>query len=140
MTPGAIEGFSDGPIDCFRKCQDYAMKRKPKNTERILTLGILVFLIGVNAGWYALSKHSGSLIALIFYSVIFFLYWRMSDFRAVMMAGLIGFGVHLYEWVGLGTSTFQGLDTLLFYLNLVLPIPLAYLGYRAYRESRKVEV
>ena len=115
------------------------MKRNPNKTDWILTLGILVFLIGVNVGWYLFSKGSGTLIALIFYSAILFLYWRMSDFRAVMLAGLIGFGVHLYEWVVLGISTFEGLETLLFYLNLVFPIPLAYLGYRAYRESRESE-
>jgi len=115
------------------------MKRPPKKTDWKLTLGILVFLIGINAGWYVFSKGSGTLIALIFYSVIFFLYWRMYDFRAVMLAGLMGFGTHLYELIFLDTGGFQALDTLLFYLNLILPIPLAYLGYRAYQENRKGE-
>jgi len=112
------------------------MRRYPYKSDHALILGILIILIGLNAAWYIFSKQSGSLVALIFYSIIFFLCWRMLDFRAVIIAGLIGFGVHLYELVFLGLTAFQLLDTLLFYLNLVLPIPLAYFSYRAYRESR----
>jgi hypothetical protein len=120
----------------YRKRQDGSMRRYPYKFDQVLPLGILIILIGVNAAWYVFSKQSGSLVALIFYSVIFFLCWRMLDFRAVIIAGSIGFGVHLYEWVFLDFSEFQLPDTLLFYLNLVLPIPLAYFGYRLYRANR----
>jgi hypothetical protein len=112
------------------------MRRYPYKLDQVITLGILMILIGVNATWYVFSKQSGSLVALIFYLVIFFLCWRMSDFRAVIIAGWIGFGVHLYEWIFLDFSEFQLLDTLLFYCNLVLPVPLAYFGYRLYRIKR----
>jgi hypothetical protein len=112
------------------------MRRYPYKFNLVLTLGILIILIAVNATWVVFSKQSGSLVALIFYSVIFFLCWRMLDFRAVIIAGLIGFGVHVCEWVFLDFSEFQSLDTLLFYVNLVLPIPLAYFGYRLYRANR----
>jgi hypothetical protein len=112
------------------------MRRFPKGLNRVLTLGILIILIGLNAAWYLLSKQSGSFVALIFYSAILFLCWRMLDYRAGITAGVIGFGVHLYELIFLGVSAFQLIDTVIFYLNLVLPIPLAYISYQAYRESR----
>ena len=113
------------------------MRRFSYKLNQALALATLIILVGVNAAWYVISKQSGSLVALIFYSIIFFLCWRMLDFRAVIIAGLIGFGVHLYELVFLDFSAFQLLDTLLLYLNLVLPIPLAYFGYRAYQLIRK---
>jgi hypothetical protein len=112
------------------------MRRSPNKSDRALIIGILVALIGLNAAWYIFSKHSGTLLALIFYSIILFLCWRMLDFRAVIIAGLVGFGVHLFELVFLDLTAFQLLDTIIFYLNLVLPIPLAYFGYRANRVSR----
>lgn len=60
----------------------------------------------------------------------------MADYRAVITAGVVGFGFHLFELIFLGISDFQGLELLFFYLNLVLPIPLAYFGYRVLREGR----
>ena len=105
------------------------MRRYPYTLDQALTLGILIILIGVNVAWFVISKQSGSLVAMIFYSIIFFLCWLMLDFRAVIIAGLIGFGIHLFELV-------QVLDILLFCLNLVLPIPLAYFSYQAHRVSR----
>ena len=112
------------------------MRRYPYTLDQALTLGILIILIGVNVAWFVISKQSGSLVAMIFYSIIFFLCWLMLDFRAVIIAGLIGFGIHLFELVFLGISAFQVLDILLFCLNLVLPIPLAYFSYQAHRVSR----
>ena len=110
-----------------------SMRRDPYTLNQAFTLGILIILIGVNATWFVISRQSGPFVALIFYSIIFFLCWRMLDFRAVFIAGLIGFGIHLLELVFLGISVFQVLDFLLFCLNLVLPIPLAYFSYQAYR-------
>jgi hypothetical protein len=112
------------------------MRKFPHKINQVIAQAILIILVGVNFAWYVITKQSGSLVALIFYSVIFFLFWRLLDFRAGITAGVIGFGVHLYELVSLGISAFQLLDTILFYLNLVLPIPLAYFSYRAYRASR----
>jgi hypothetical protein len=112
------------------------MRKFPHELNQVIAQAILITLVGVNFAWYVISKQSGSLVGLIFYSVIFFLCWRKSDFRAGITAGVIGFGVHLYELVFLGISAFQLLDTIIFYLNLVLPIPLAYISYRASRASR----
>jgi hypothetical protein len=112
------------------------MRRYSNKLDQSLILGLLIVLIGGNVVWYVFSKHSGSLVALVLYSVIFFLCWRMLDFRAVIIAGLIGFGVHLYELVFLDISAFQFIETILFYLNLILPIPIVYFGYRAYQTRR----
>jgi hypothetical protein len=51
----------------YRKRQDGSMRRYPYKIDQALALGILIILIVVNAAWVVFSKHSGSLVALIFY-------------------------------------------------------------------------
>ena len=102
---------------------------------KTILLVVSLVLVGLNAFWTFFGDHSGSLIAFIFYSIIAFLCWRMQDYRAGLIAGVIGFGIHLYELVSPGAVDLPAIDLCLLILNLVLPILLIYSGYRIYRSK-----
>ena len=90
----------------------------------------------MNAVWFAISLQSGASMAMILYAFILFFCWRMANYRAGVIAGLLGFGVHLYELLFDPPVDFLLLDWICFYLNLFLPLALVYFSYRAYRSQR----
>jgi len=100
-------------------------------TSGIITIALLLSLVGVNAVWLIIRGHGGALIALVFYSVASFLCLRRQHFQAGVIAGIIGFGIHLFELFVKGTSQLIGIDQVFFYANLVLPIPLTITSYLA---------
>ena len=100
-------------------------------------IGILVVLAGTNAIWIVTSRHSGTLVALIFYVFITLLVWRKDDFRAGIISGIFGSGIHLYELIFQGLGKLEGIEVGFFFVNLILPLPLIYFSYRAYLELRK---
>ena len=108
------------------------MKKKDKiSPSGLITITFLFSLVGINAVWLITSWHGGALIALAFYSVITFLCLRKQHFQAGVIAGIIGFGIHVYELFVLGTSELIGIDHFFFYTNLILPIPLTITSYLA---------
>jgi hypothetical protein len=104
--------------------------------NRNTTLVILAVLVVMNAVWFAVSLRSGASMAMILYAFIFFLCWRMADYRAGVITGLLGFGIHLYELLFDAPVYFLLLDSICFYLNLLFPIALVFFSYRAYRATR----
>ena len=102
-----------------------------------IIIGILVVLAGTNAIWIVASRRSGTLVALIFYVFITLLVWRKDDFRASIISGIFGVGIHLYELIFQGLGKLKGVELGFFFVNLILPLPLIYFGYRAYLELRK---
>lgn len=110
------------------------MKPPFSSMKRNLIFGILILLIGVNIAFSASSRTTGPLLGLILYSILLFLSWKKHDFHPVMIAGFAGFCVHVLEWILNGLSGFSRLDRTLFILNIILPIPLAFLGWRESRE------
>jgi hypothetical protein len=112
------------------------MNRKEKiSPSGIITIGFLLSLAAANAVWLIVSWHGGALIALLFYSVISFLCLRRQHFQAGVIAGIIGFGIHVYELFALGTSELAVIDQVFFYENLILPIPLIFTSYLASRKG-----
>lgn len=101
-------------------------------------LSILIALVIANATWVATSGHSGPVIALIFYALVAFLCWRRDHFQAGIIAGVVGLGIHAYELISWGVAGLRTLDLGLLFINLILPIPLIYFSYKAYREIEKV--
>ena len=90
---------------------DGTMKKEKKySPSGIITIALLLSLAVVNAIWLIVSWHGGALIALAFYSVISFLCLRKQHFQAGVIAGILGFGIHLYELFVLGTSELIGID------------------------------
>jgi hypothetical protein len=104
-----------------------------------VSLSILIALVITNATWGATSGHSGPLIALSFYAVVAFLCWRWSHFQAGIIAGVAGVGIHAYELISWGLAELRALEVALLFVNLILPIPLIYFSYKAYREIGKMK-
>jgi len=112
------------------------MKKKEKiSPSGIITIAFLLSLVGVNAVWLIIRGHGGALIALVFYSVVSFLCLRRRHFGAGVIAGIFGFGIHLYELFVKGTTELIGIYQVLFYANLILPIPLTFTSYLASRNE-----
>lgn len=103
-----------------------------------VTLGILIALVITNAIWVATSGHSGPVIALILYALVAFLCWRRDHFQAGIIAGVVGLGIHTYELISWGLTGLRTLDVGLLFINLILPVPLIYFSYKAYREIEKM--
>ena len=98
---------------------------------------ILLILVVTNAVWVFFARYSGPLIALVFYSVITYLCWQKRHFRAGIIAGVVGFGIHAYELMSRGVGELQGIEFALFSINLVLPIALLYFSVRACQGLRE---
>ncbi len=112
------------------------MKKKEKmSSSGIITIAFLLSLVGVNAVWLIIRGHGGALIALVFYSVVSFLCLRRRHFGAGVIAGIFGFGIHIYELFVKGTAELIGIDQVFFYANLILPIPLTFTSYLASRNE-----
>jgi hypothetical protein len=104
--------------------------------NRTITLAILIVMVVMNAIWFAISLHSGASMAMVLYAFILFFCWRMSNYRAGVIAGLLGFAVHLYELVIETPTDFLWHDSVCLYLNLLLPLALVFFSYRAHRTSQ----
>lgn len=113
------------------------MKNKGKlSPSGRLAIALLLSLVMGNALWLVLRWHGGASIALVFYTAIWRLCLRRRRFQEGIIAGVIGFGVHLVELILLGTSQLTWLDQAFFAMNLVLPIPLAISSYIAFRKEK----
>lgn len=94
---------------------------------------ILFFLIITNIIWFIMSKLPGPFIGLIFYGIIFFLYWKREHYKAGVIGGVIGLGIHIYELLFKNLSGLSGFESGLFFINLILPIPLIYFSCKSYQ-------
>jgi hypothetical protein len=97
-----------------------------------IVISILFLLIITNIIWFTISKFQGPFIGLIFYGIIIFLYWKKGHYKAGVIGGFIGLGIHIYELLFknlLGLSIFE---SSLFFINLILPIPLIYFSFKSY--------
>jgi len=103
-----------------------------------MTIGILTVLVITNASWFAISKHSGSFVGLIFYAFIAFICWRRKRFQAGIIGGIIGLVIHIYELLFQGLSGFTKFESGLFFINLILPILLIYFSYKSYKKFRNI--
>ena len=110
--------------------------KDPINLNARIASVILIVLVVINALWVVSTRQSGPLIALLFYSVIIFLFWRKRDFRSGAISGVVGFGIHVYELFFPGISGLEGIYLVFFYLNIILPLPLIYFSLMAYREDK----
>ena len=102
-----------------------------------MPVSILIALAITNAVWVVVSEHSGPAIALAMYGLVSFLCWRWNHFQAGIIAGIVGLGIHTYEFISWGLEGLRALESGLLITNLVLPIPLIYFSYKAYRIIEK---
>jgi hypothetical protein len=111
-------------------------RKDPINLNARIASVILIFLVVINALWVVSTRQSGPLIALLFYSVIILLFWRKRDFRSGAIAGVVGFGIHVYELLFPGISGLEGIYLVFFYMNIILPLPLIFFSFMAYLENK----
>jgi len=100
-------------------------------SSKTITIVILVILILSNAVWAVSSGYPGPFIAIIFYTLVTFLCWRKKHFQAGIIAGFLGFGIHLYELILRGIKELEGIYLAIFYINLIFPILLVYFSHKA---------
>ncbi len=105
-------------------------KNVPHSSKRIALI-MLAVLTGVNGIWAASSLYPGPFIGFIFYGVITFFFWRRNHFHAGVIGGIVGVIIHGGELVVGVTDALKSVDTVLFLINLFLPIPLIYFSYKA---------
>jgi len=96
---------------------------------------ILLFLIVTNIIWFTISKLPGPFIGLTFYGIIIFLYWKKGHYKAGIIGGFIGLGIHIYELLFKNLSGLSVFESSLFFINLILPIPLIYFSHKSYHKS-----
>ena len=105
--------------------------------SRSISITILLVLVITNAIYVTITDYSGPIIALVLYGVVAFVFWRFKHFQSGIIAGILGFGFHLYELIASGLSDMIPINLSLFLINLLLPIPLVYFSYKAYRQRSK---
>ena len=103
--------------------------------SRSISITILLVLVIANAVYVTITDYSGPIIALVLYGVVAFVFWRLKHFQAGIIAGILGFGFHLYELIAFGLADMRPLNLSLILTNLLLPIPLVYFSYKAYRQD-----
>jgi hypothetical protein len=72
------------------------------------------------------------------YGVVAYLCWHRNHFKAGIIAGIIGLGIHIYEIVSMGLEGLRVFECGFLIANLILPIPLIYFSYRASRIAKKL--
>ena len=112
-------------------------KKGPTTLNARIALCILIILIVINLLWIVRSRQSGPLIAVVLYSIIVFLILKKKDFQAGAIAGVLGFGIHVFELLLSRTRWLEGMDLVLFYINIFLPIPLIGFSILAHRENKQ---
>ena len=100
-----------------------------------ISITILLVLVITNAVYITITDYFGPIIALVLYGVIAFVFWRLKHFQAGIIAGILGFGFHIYELIVFGLADMRPLNLSLLLTNLLLPIPLVYFSYKAYRQD-----
>lgn len=102
-----------------------------------IVIGILTALVLTNAVWVFIFKSFAPIIALIFYLIVMFLFWRKNDIFSGIIVGSIAFVIHLYELLFHGITDLRILESIFFLINLILPIPLVILCYNIYKKTKQ---
>ena len=85
----------------------------------LLALSNLIFFI--------ISLHSGPIVGLAVASGVVIHWWTKRNNKLIVAVAIIWIFLHIYELIMIGVSSYP----VLFYLNLVLPVPLLYFGLKA---------
>ncbi|HEY71136.1 MAG TPA: hypothetical protein G4O08_11200 [Anaerolineae bacterium] len=109
----------------------------PSYSQSIKPLGLtlLITMAVINAVWAFLPSWAGASIATALYTIVA-LRWYMKDYLAGGIAGVLGFGIHLYVLLFHPLEDLQVFETVFFYLNLLIPIPIACFGFLLYPERK----
>ena len=101
------------------------------NTKIIVI--VLTLLALINVIFLVIARYSGPLFGFAF-AIFATVHWlRTKSTGFIIVVAVIWLGIHIYELIVLGASSYP----LLFYLNLLLPLPLLYCGVRLHLKTRK---
>jgi len=101
-----------------------------------ISCGLLLVLVLVNIILFTIYQYSGPPIAIIFYAFAIYLCWRQNDFRAGIIIGIMGFVIHLYEFISISIMELDPLEMILFLINLLFPVLLVLFSVKAFKEYR----
>jgi len=104
-----------------------------KSSHKSIVAGLLSALVVINAVWAAISQYRGPLFALAVYVLAVYLSRQKGDYRAAFAIGTAGFVFHALELYFHGTAALRPAETVFFYMNLLLPVPLIYSSYKCVR-------
>lgn len=97
----------------------------------VLVIGMLVLVVA-NILWVAVQNRPTPLVGAVVYAIIAFQVLRRDDYRAAFLVGVVGAGLHLFEFLR-GWSKPALFETCLVAVNIVLPVFIACVGFRAWR-------
>lgn len=98
-------------------------------------LGLLVCLAALNVVWAVISVRSGPIVGGAMYALVAVLCQLRRDYRAVVVVAMIGFAIHALTLVR-GVGSLGSVELGLLVANILLPVPLAYFGWRLARLAR----
>lgn len=101
-----------------------------------IVIGILTALVLTNTAWVIIFKSYAPLVALIFYLVVIFLLWCKNDVFSGIIVGSIAIVIHLYELIFRGLTGLELLESVFFFINLMLPVPLVILCIKINKNSK----
>jgi len=102
-----------------------------------IVIVILSTLVLTNAAWVIIYKSYAPLIAIIFYLVVIFLFWQKNDIFSGIIIGSIAFVIHFYELLFHGITDLKLLESVFFFINLILPLPLVVLCYNIFKKTKQ---
>jgi hypothetical protein len=102
-----------------------------------LVVVVLATLFVVNAFWVVLSGSGDPVTFAALYGFAWLLGARLERYVPVLVMGVLGFALHVYEIAVGRTETYSRGDDVFLYLNLLLPIILVAVSVRAMREKSR---
>lgn len=103
-----------------------------RNIYEEIVFAVLVLLSLNNLIFFIISSYSGPIWGFFFAVVIAVHWWRRRDGRVVMVLAVIWIVIHIYELIKLGAGPYS----VLFYLNLGLPIPMFYFSLKSHIRNK----
>lgn len=99
-----------------------------QNRYEKMVLAVLVLLALINLVFFIVTSYSGPIWGFVVTAVVSILWWKKRNAKLIMIVAIVWMLIHIIEFIVLGPSAFP----ILFYLNLLLPIPLFYYSLKTY--------
>lgn len=100
-----------------------------------LVVVVLAVLLAVNTLWLVFSSSGDPVTFAALYGFAWLLGARQRRYVPVLVMGVLGFGLHVYEIVAGRTDAFSFHDDVFLYSNLLLPVILVVVTVKAMRED-----
>ena len=102
-----------------------------RNANEKIVLLVLLLLALSNLMFLIFSPYSGPLVGFIVATAVAIHWWRKRDALLIIIIAIIWILFHIYELFMMGVSS----RPVLFWLNVLLPVLLLYLGIREKRQE-----